>query len=124
MRLISELELSFVSGACGGEDDDDRIAESRCYDSFSDNDQGGGGDFCTGVPDRPFGYDFGPSCRQHDLDYSKGSSVSKDDADNSFLNSMLSKCNDDYDGALLCKLTAYTYYGGVRLVGGFFYEGP
>lgn len=78
---------------------------------------------CTGVPNKPFGYNFKPDCDNHDVNYSSGTNYTKSQADSIFLNDMLTICKKEYNNDLLCRASAYTYYAGVQTFGGSFYEG-
>jgi hypothetical protein len=78
---------------------------------------------CTGVPNRPFGYDFKEICDRHDVNYEPGTNFTRGEADSRFLRDLLARCDDTYQNSALCIATAYVYYLGVRVAGGFFYEG-
>ena len=81
-------------------------------------------DFCTLVPDSPFGFSFGAICAIHDDNYGPNSTVSRSTADQLFYDGMRNTCDVEYGGSALCNLMAGIYFIGVRLFGGFFYEGP
>ena len=81
-------------------------------------------DYCSWVPDSPFGFSFGSICAIHDDNYGPNSTVSRATADDIFYNGMVNACDAQYDGSALCHLMASIYLIGVRLFGGFFYEGP
>ena len=81
-------------------------------------------DFCTFVPDSPFGFSFGAACAQHDNNYGPGSTVPRAAADRIFYDAMQQACDTQYGGSAMCHLMADVYFIGVRLFGGFFYEGP
>ena len=81
-------------------------------------------DFCTFVPDAPFGFNFSNVCAIHDSYYSASSTVSRAEADRIFYEGLHNTCDTQYGGSWLCHLSANVYYVGVRLFGGFFYEGP
>lgn len=98
MRVIQQAELCAVAGAEGP-------------------------DYCTGVPDAPFGYDFSSACNTHDQNYSADTSMTQEQADTQFLNDMLEICETNYDDAWLCTATAYVYYWGVDSFGSWFYDG-
>ena len=78
---------------------------------------------CTGVPDRPFGFNFKPACDDHDRNYSTDSTISKVKADQQFKADMLNICETKYDNSSLCRATAQVYYLGVSMMGSFFYQG-
>ena len=75
---------------------------------------------CTGVPDKPFGFNFKPACDNHDINYSIDSQLSKAQADQVFKNDMLNICKTQYDNSLLCRAAAQIYYAGVTIFGGHF----
>lgn len=81
-------------------------------------------DFCTLVPDSPFGFSFGAICAIHDDNYGPNSTVSRSTADQLFYDGMRNACDTQYGGSALCNVMADIYFIGVRLFGGFFYEGP
>ena len=81
-------------------------------------------DYCSWVPDSPFGFDFGAICAIHDDNYGPNTTVSRATADAIFYNSMSNTCDTQYGGSALCHLMAGVYFIGVSLFGGFFYEGP
>jgi len=81
-------------------------------------------DFCTFVPDSPLGFSFGAACALHDNNYGPGSGVSRAAADQIFYDAMQQTCHTQYGGSALCHAMADVYFIGVRLFGGFFYEGP
>ena len=118
MRLISNNELSMVSGGEYGDLD----ASGQPWGS-----SGGPvclpSDWCSNVPDSPFGYEFGGNCRTHDINYGPDTPYTRSEADSIFLSDMIATCNNQYDGSLLCKATAVVYYVGVRVFGGSHYEG-
>lgn len=80
-------------------------------------------DFCSFVPDAPFGYDFSSICAVHDDNYGPSSTVSRYEADTIFREALHEACRAQYGDAWLCHASAEVYYIGVRLFGGWFYEG-
>jgi hypothetical protein len=128
MRVLENNQLGFISGGLaatpggGGGGGDDFM-----YSYEGDGGGGGGGwaipNGCTGVPNEPFGYNFKPACDNHDINYSSGTNHTKSQADSIFLNDMLTICKTEYNNDLLCRASSYTYYTGVTIFGGFFYEG-
>lgn len=92
--------------------------------STSNRATGPTGDFCTLAPDAPLGFDFSAACYVHDLNYGSNSSVSRQEADQIFYNSMRNICDTQYGGSGLCHWAAKVYFVGVRMFGDFFYEGP
>jgi hypothetical protein len=81
-------------------------------------------DFCSFVPDAPFGFDFSGACALHDQQYGADSMVTRWDADREFYNNLQTTCDVQYGGSWLCHLSAAVYYIGVRLFGASFFEGP
>ena len=79
-------------------------------------------DYCTMVPDAPFGFDFSQPCMGHDQNYSADSTVSRATADQIFRDAMYQSCDANYGGSLLCYATATVYYLGVRSFGWLFYD--
>lgn len=118
MRLITNPEIFMVAG---GESLVSRAEDGDAMYGSIDLSQVNG---CTGVPDSPFGFEYAPSCNNHDMNYSDTTTMSRAEADAQFRTDMLNTCDTKYDGSLLCKVTANVYYVGVRILGGFFYEGP
>lgn len=98
MRVISIDEIQYIAG-------------------------GGDANGCTAVPNKPNGYDFKPACDNHDFNYSRTTDQTRSQADQKFLNDMLSICETRYNNENTCRATAYSYYIGVRIFGGLFYEG-
>ena len=124
MRDLENNQLGFISGGLA--------ATPGGGDDFMHSYIGGGGgvgerwaisDGCTGVPNEPFGYNFKPACDNHDFNYSNGTNYTKSQADSIFLKDMLTICKTEYNNDLLCRASSYTYYTGVTILGGFFYEG-
>ncbi len=92
--------------------------------STSSTGQAASADFCTMVPDAPFGFDFSGICAIHDNNYGASSTVSRAEADRIFYEGLQNTCDTQYGGSWLCHLAAKIYFIGVRLFGGSFYEGP
>lgn len=65
------------------------------------------------IPNRPFGFDFTEACARHDLLYTEPRGMRRETADSIFLNEMLAVVGD----SVLGKITAYAYYGAVRVGG-------
>jgi len=80
-------------------------------------------DYCTMVPDSPFGFSFGAICAIHDDNYGPNSTLSRYAADQMFHDGMRNACDTQYGGSAMCNLMADIYFVGVRLFGGLFYEG-
>lgn len=70
-----------------------------------------GGD--SGVPDRPFGFDFGDACETHDNCYGKCGS-NKDACDGQFYNNLKSGCQGLGPDAAMCLILAEIYYQAVH----------
>lgn len=71
------------------------------------------------IPDKPFRFDFTYACMRHDTFYQDPRGMSREDIDKQFLADMLNVVGD----SALGKITAYAYYGAVRLAGGLYFEG-
>ncbi len=74
-------------------------------------------DGCTNVPDRPGGFNFKPSCVQHDICYRTWAfATTKDSCDNEFHANLLAECGGYLAIAdrSACQSWADTYYDFVR----------
>lgn len=84
-------------------------------------------DSCTAVPDSFGSADFTPACAIHDQCYSPGSSIDRAECDLQLLLNLRRACYQAYATRPAQLLTCYTvaaiYYIGVRLFGGYFYDG-
>ncbi|MFA9275001.1 MAG: phospholipase A2 [Candidatus Aquirickettsiella gammari] len=116
MRLISNEELLVVAGGDGDGDLVTLPIEGQDFEFEQPM------DWCTAVPDQPFGYDFSGACQNHDANYGSTSLLSRLEADNQFLVDMKAVCAST-GGDVLCYGTAYVYYLGVRIFGASNYEG-
>ncbi len=82
---------------------------------------------CTGVPDSGYGFNFNASCNDHDncyaFKYFGDSASGRQACDVRFLNNMKAHCNtrSSWGQRTFCRGVAYTYYYGVRALGGFFF---
>lgn len=80
----------------------------------------------VGDKDKPYGNDFLPSCHRHDFGYrnyknqGRFTAENRKKVDDKFRADMLEWCekNRNWPAKELCKITANTYYGAVRLCGG------
>lgn len=82
---------------------------------------------CTGVPDKPSGFNFLPSCQRHDFGYSnykiqkRCSEAERKKIDDNFKKDMDKECSK-YAGlqaarGVQCRAIARGYYEGVRKLG-------
>jgi hypothetical protein len=85
------------------------------------------GDSCTAVPDNFGSANFTTACGIHDQCYSPESSTDRLQCDQELLLNLRLACYQAYamrPGLLLtCYTVAAIYYVGVRLFGGYFYDG-
>jgi RHS repeat-associated protein len=88
------------------------------------------GDFCTRVPDEPFGFEFAHCCADHDYCYGHcWENLIREGqrrCDGTFLRCMQDYCNSAYSTRpfrrVLCLRIARNYYRGVRVRGGRYYR--
>ncbi|WP_415661393.1 phospholipase A2 [Roseateles sp.] len=80
-------------------------------------------DYCTGVPDSPLGYDFASACMAHDENYSRDTTMTREEADLQFRADLHAICEANYNDSAVCHALAEIYYMGVSLFGWLFYEG-
>ncbi len=81
-------------------------------------------DGCTLVPAAPSGVDFTPACNSHDICYATKAGT-RSQCDSAFLSDLLALCRAGASSAQVyrsCLGWAYTYYFGVRVFGGYFYN--
>ncbi len=84
-------------------------------------------DSCTAVPDNFGSAHFTPACDIHDQCYSPQSSTDRRQCDRQLLVNLRVACHQaystDHTRLLSCYTVAAIYYVGVRLFGGYFYDG-
>jgi hypothetical protein len=84
-------------------------------------------DACNFVPDTFGAADFAPACSAHDACYGPLSSVDRLQCDLLFLQALTAECASAYEfdfaRLLTCNAVAGIYFIGVRLFGGFAYQG-
>ena len=79
-----------------------------CGDSKTDN----------FVPDKPFGSNFMPSCRAHDICYGDKKGPLKEKCDDDFYKNMLKECAaKSWPMKQVCEATAHDYHAAVQFMG-------